>query len=147
MSAKLSIEQRVARAAERSLAGKKYVTAIDVLAGVGWLPQARIDEWRQGRLPYLEASVQASLGKISTAMKAFRRWALRRGLLPSETAYVARTRDRRQLQFSASGNPSIERAYRTHWISPTLKEAKRARLAERMSRPPGTLVEPAALES
>jgi short subunit dehydrogenase-like uncharacterized protein len=92
--------------------------------------------WRQGRAPYLERVVQASLGKISTAMRALPRWARAQGLQPRETAYVARTRDRRTLRFSASGNPSIERAYRTHWVSSALSEAKRARLDEQASRPP-----------
>ena len=51
------------------------MTAIDVLVGLGWLEPRRVDEWRQGRVPYLEAVVIASLGKISTAMKVFRHWA------------------------------------------------------------------------
>ena len=59
---------------------------------------------------------------------------------PSETAYVARTRDRRPLRFSKSGDPEIERAYRTHWVSPELSERKRERLAERQSRPPELVV-------
>jgi hypothetical protein len=63
-----------------------------------------------------------------------------RGLVPSETAYVARTRDRRPLRFSVSGDPAIERAYRTHWLSPALSEQKRQRLAERAARPPDLLV-------
>jgi hypothetical protein len=61
-------------------------------------------------------------------------------LRPSETAYVARTRDRRKLRFSKSGNPAIELAYRTHWVSPELSEAKRERLVERQSRPPELVV-------
>ncbi len=52
------------------------------------------------------------------------------GLHPSETAYVARTRDRRRLQFSVTGKAEIELAYRTHSVSPALSEAKRSRLAE-----------------
>lgn len=84
--------------------------------------------------------VQASLGKISTALRALRRWARAQGLQPSETGYVARTRDRRTLRFSASGNPSIERSYRTHWVSRILSEAKQARLAELVSRPPDLVV-------
>ena len=48
------------------------MTAIDVLVGLGWLEPRRVDEWRQGRIAYLEAVVIASLGKISTAMKVFR---------------------------------------------------------------------------
>lgn len=35
MAAKLTIEQRVVRAAETALQEKKYVTAIDVLVGIG----------------------------------------------------------------------------------------------------------------
>jgi hypothetical protein len=134
------LEQRVVRAGEAALAERKFVTAIDVLVGVGWLEPRRVDEWRQGRVPYLERVVIASLGKISTAMKCFRRWARARGLEPSETGYVARTRDRRPLRFSKSGDPGIERAYRTHWVSPELSERKRARLTERQSRPPDLVV-------
>ncbi|HYR62576.1 MAG TPA: hypothetical protein VET24_08105 [Actinomycetota bacterium] len=134
------LEGRVVRAAEAALADHKYVTAIDVLAGIGWLPQSGLDLWRQGRTPSLEAEIQAGLAKISAAMRLFRQWAERSGLKPSETVYVARTRDRRKLRFSVSGDPAIERAYRTHWVSPELSEAKRQRLAERQAQPPDLVV-------
>ncbi len=134
------LDRRVVRAAEAAFAERRFVTAIDVLVGLGWLEPRRVDEWRQGRVPYLEAVVIASLGKISTAMKVFRDWAQARGLKPSETAYVARTRDRRPLRFSKSGDDGIERAYRTHWVSPELSERRRERLAERQSRPPDLVV-------
>ncbi len=127
-------------AAEAALAERKFVTAIDVLVGVGWLEPRRVDEWRQGRIDYLERATTASLRKISTALRCFRRWARSRGLRPSEVAYVARTRDRRQLQFSKSGDPGIERAYRTHWVSGELSERTRARLVERGSRAPDLVV-------
>src|SRR5437764_6322341 len=134
------IDRRVIRAAEAALAKRKFVTAIDVLVGVGWLEPRRVDEWRQGRVDYLERVVIASLGKISTAMRAFRAWAQSRGLRPSETEYVARSRGRQPLRFSKSGDAALERAYRTHWISPELSERERARLAERQSRPPDLVV-------
>ena len=57
--------------------------------------------------------------KQSTAMHTLRTWATRRGLTPSETVYVARTRDRRRLRFSVSGQPDIELAYRTTGCLPT----------------------------
>jgi hypothetical protein len=134
------LEQRVVRAAEAALAERKFVTAIDVLVGIGWLPPTLVEQWRQGRVEFLEGVAQANLSKLSTAMRIFRRWAERRGLKPSETAYLARTRDRRPLRFSKSGDPRIERAYRTHWVSPELSEKKRERLAERQSRPPDLVV-------
>ena len=135
-----TLEQRVVRAAEAALAEGKFVSPIDVLVGLGWLPPARVDEWRQGRVDYLERVMTVNLSKLSTAMRLFRRWARRRGLVPSETAYVARTRDRRSLRFSKSGEPDLERAYRTHWVSPELSARKRERLAERQSRAPELVV-------
>jgi hypothetical protein len=134
------LEQRVVDAAEAALAERNVVAPIDVLVGLGWLALSRVEQWRQGRVACLEEVVDAGLGKISTSMQLLRRWAHARGLKPSETAYVARSRDRRPLQFSKSGDPAIERAYRTHWVSPELSERKRARLAERQSRPPDLVV-------
>ena len=134
------LERRVMAVAEAALAARGFVTAIDVFLGLGWLPASSERAWRQGRIPYLEAAVTANLSKISKAMRFFRSWARRKGLNPSETAYVARSRGRRALRFSKSGKPSIERAYRTHWVSPGLSERKRERLAERQSKPPDLVV-------
>ena len=49
---------------------------------------------------------------------------------------MARTRDRRRLQFTASGEEVIEAAYRTHWVTPDLSDKQR----ERQSRPPDLVV-------
>jgi hypothetical protein len=134
------LEERVSRAAHAALARNRFVSPVDVLVGLGWLPQTRLEEWRQGRVDALETVVSANLSKVSRSMAAFRRWARQQGLSPSETAYLARTRDRRPLRFSKSGDPEIERAYRTHWVSPELSERKQERLRERLSRPPDLVV-------
>lgn len=122
-----ALEVRVVRSAEAVLAEQQYVSALDVLLRLGWLAPTQVDRWRQGRADCLERLVQANLAKISKAMAHLRRWAVGRGLLPRETAYVARTRDRRPLRFSVSGRDSIERTYRTHWVSPELSAAGRDR--------------------
>ncbi len=134
------LEERVTTVAEAALAERGFVTAIDVFLGLGWLAPSSEQAWRQGRTPYLERVVTANLSKITTAMRCLRVWAHRRGLKPSETAYVARSRGRARLRFSKSGRPSIERAYRTHWVSPALSERKRKRLAERQGKPPELVV-------
>jgi hypothetical protein len=134
------LERRVSDAAESALAARGFVTAIDVLMGLGWLAPSGERAWRQGRIPYLERTMTVDPNKISRAMHHFGRWAEGRGLQASETAYVARTRDRRALRFSKSGQPSIELAYRTHWVTTELSERKRRRLAERQSRPPDLVV-------
>ena len=131
-----NLQLRVTRVAEDVLARQHFVSAIDVLIGLGWLAPSHVDMWRQGRVESLEPIAQVNPTKITTAMAEFQRWAQDRGLKPSETDYVARTRDRRQLRFSVAGDAAIERAYRTHWVSPDLPE----RAVERQSRPPELVV-------
>jgi hypothetical protein len=134
------LEDRVENAAGAALVERHFVTAIDVLVGIGWLTTPQVDRWRRGQVDYLEGMVTANLSKISTAMGAFRHWAQKEGLNPSESDYLSRSRDHRPLRFSKSGDPTIEAAYRTHWVSPTLSEAKKARLAEKQGRAPDLVV-------
>ena len=134
------LDQRVIKAAYAALTDHHYVTAIDVLIGMGWLTTPQVERWRQGRVDCLESQVTVNLSKISTAMRTFRRWARAEGLHPSEAAYMACSRDRRPLRFSESEDPRIEAAYRTRWISSDLSEAKRARLAEQQGRAPDLVV-------
>jgi hypothetical protein len=121
----------VTRAAEAALAAKKYVSAIDILSGIGWLDADALQRWRKGQLDCLERVVRSNLTRISEAKKLFRAWARAKGLNPRETHYVAHTRHRPTLRFSRSGDPGIERLYRTHWVSPELADEKRRRLAEK----------------
>jgi hypothetical protein len=134
------LEARVVRAAEAALSTQGYASAIDVLTGIGWLHPSHVKAWRIGRIPYLERAVPANLSRISEAMRLFRAWASRRRLLQSENAYLARTPDRGELRFSASGDPTIERAYRTHFVSPELSEKERRRLERKASQPPELVV-------
>jgi hypothetical protein len=128
------LASRVIKAAETALAAQHFVSPIDVLVGIGWLDPGSVKRWRQGQIDYLERHVRANLPRISEAMKLFRSWATAKGLLPSETQYVARASKRTTLRFSKSGNATIEQLYRIHWISGELSKRKRERLAERASR-------------
>ena len=134
------IRSRVVDAAEAALARQGYVSPIDVLMGLGWLNPATLNLWRRGQLPTLEHGIQTKLSRISGAMNLFRSWAMDRGLHPSETAYVARTPARPALQFSRSGDSTIERLYRTHWVSRELSEKRRERLKAKVNRPPELVV-------
>lgn len=126
------LERRIAVAATSALSARQVVTPVDVLIGIGWLNAADVEGWRRGRVPYLERVATANLAKLSIALRLLRGWAHGNRLTPSETVYVAWTRDRHRLRFTKTGDDTIERAYRTHWISPALAEAKRAKQCERV---------------
>lgn len=135
------LQSKVFQAAEQTLSRQHYVSAIDILTGIGLLQPVHVQEWRKGKIPYLEKVIQGNLGKISYAMSCFRRWATQQGLKPSQTAYLARTRTNKQeLQFSKSSDPNIEYAYRTHYVSPLLSVKKQQKIQEKLDKPPELVV-------
>lgn len=132
---------RVVRAAEAALHRQQYVSVIDVLCGMGLLAPTQVDAWRKGRIDFLEPVIQGNPGKISSSMAMFRQWAQEKGLQPSETGYLRTTRAGTiTLQFSESGDPNIEKTYRTHYVSPALSEPKRQQLEEKLNRAPKPVV-------
>jgi hypothetical protein len=137
---RVPLADRVAKAAEAALVARHFVSAIDILVGIGWLDSQAVERWRRGQTDCLEEVVRANLQRISEAMRLFRSWATARGLIASPTVYVDRTPRRQTLRFSRSGNPAIEVSYRTHWVSPELSEKKRERLAKKASHDPELVV-------
>src|SRR5260221_9982291 len=106
------LASRVGDAANAALAARGFATAIDVPAGIGWLSADSLKRWRHGQVPYLERVVQASLPRISEAMRVFRAWGTGKALRPSETDYRTWGNKRRPLRFSKSGHPNVEHWYR-----------------------------------
>jgi hypothetical protein len=137
---RVPLADRVTKAAEAALAARHFVSAIDILVGIGWLDPGAVERWRRGQIDCLEEAVQSDPPRISEAMRVFQSWATARGLFANPTAYVARTARRQTLRFSRTANPAIELSYRTHWVSPELSENKRERLAEKASRAPELVV-------
>ncbi|EUA52414.1 hypothetical protein I553_2601 [Mycobacterium xenopi 4042] len=129
------VEQRVRRIAEAALGEQRFVSALDVLLGSAG--SHRRTSTGGVRVAWSRWSRRCRL--IQT--RSPRRWPCcgvgrKNGVAASETDYVARTRDRRQLRFSIDGDSDVEVAYRTHWVSPGLSQ----RAVERQSRAPDLVV-------
>ena len=136
-----TLEERVVEAAEAALADHGYVNAVDVLTGMRLLSPSHVESWRKGRLDFLERWIQGNLDKISRSLSFFWQWARDKGLRPSETRYVRVGRDGTvDLRFTASGDPEIERNYRTHFVSPALAGRKLEKLEEKLSQAPRPVV-------
>jgi hypothetical protein len=135
------LEASVIRVAEAALGRQQYVSAIDVLCGMRLLQPPHVDSWRKGRIDCLEQVIQGNPSKISSSIQIFHRWAQQKSLKPTETAYVRATRaGTLPLQFSKSGNPQIEKSYRTQYLSPALPERKQQKLREKLDRAPEPVV-------
>ena len=123
-------------AAEAVLAHQHYVSAVDVLMGIGFLQFVHFQSWKKGRVGFLEETIQAGQAKIRLSTALFREWAVAKGLTPSETRYVRLAPGGPvELRFSESGNPDVERNYRTHYLSPEIPAKEREKLEEKLSAP------------
>ena len=135
------LSKKVISIANRVLAEKQYVSAIDILLGLDYLSPTVLEDWRRGRVFYLEQCLQVNLNKLSFAMQCFRQWAIKNHLLSRETAYVQKaTSSTIHLRFSKSGQENIEKHYRTHYISPLLTQQKQQRLIEKIDKSPEPIV-------
>jgi len=120
--------------AESALADHQYASFIDILSGMGLLHN--VGTWHNGRVKYVDELMQGSPEKLLNVIDLFQKWAARRGLrreeLPPHASFL-RTPPKNKL---ASQYPMLERAFRSHYISPDLAESKLETLREKASASP-----------
>lgn len=115
-----------------------YAAPVDVLMDVGVLPKQKYEEWRYGKVSYLEQVCTCNLRKLSFIMSQIRKYAKKSDLKPSFCYYKQWGTKKKNgqgrkpvipLRFSKSGNLDIERAYATHFV-----DAKRIEQIKRKVR-------------
>ena len=108
------------------------IAPVDVLMRTGVLSKTDYENWRQGKVDYLERVCMVNLQKLSTLMREMRVFAQKNGLKPSWTCYHGWAKNKSaKLRFSKSGDENIERGYATHYISQqTLDALKTAKDSE-----------------
>lgn len=102
-----------------------YATPVNVLMDIGVLPKKKYEEWRYGKVPYLESVCTVNLRKLSFIMSQMRSYAKKAELKPSFCYYKQWGVNKKNgqghkpvlpLRFSKSGNPEIEKSYATHFV-------------------------------
>ncbi len=110
---------RIARVVSDLLQHGKVVTPVDVLIGMRLLTPERVEDWRRGRLPYLERVINCNLTRLSRLLRILRFHAHDLNLRPSWTAYMRWGKGSKQrLRFTKTGEPKLEKVYATHLIWP-----------------------------
>jgi hypothetical protein len=100
---------------------KGYICFVDVFMKLGYLSQSDYENWRFRRVSPLERVLTLNLSTINFIMKTVRRNSLAGHLKPSLTVYKSwGKRKKTLLQFSKSGDPTLETAYATHFVKPIL---------------------------
>ena len=69
---------------------RRYAAPVDVLIDTGILPKQKYEDWRFGRVRYLEAVCNANLKRLSFVLHQMRVYAQAHGLKPSLCYYKRR---------------------------------------------------------
>lgn len=97
---------------------KGVASPVEVLIAIGALTKEKYEDWRFGRIPYLERVCQINLSKLSTVNHEIRVFARKNNLKASWSDYRKWGNGNRiRLRFSKSGGEQIERLYATHYVS------------------------------
>ena len=112
------LTQKVNASMSRQITSRGYAAAVDVLMDIGALSKKNYEDWRFGRVPYLERVCTMNLHKLAEVNRQMRTYAKGAGLKPSFCYYKQwGNKEKRLLRFSKSGESNIEKAYATHYVS------------------------------
>lgn len=110
---------RIARAVESLLASDQVVRPVEVIQHMGLLSHAALQDWRAGRVLYLERAIDCNLTKLARLLRILRFVAHDLNLVPYLETYTREGCGKpTPLRFSKSGDPRIEDAYRRHFRWP-----------------------------
>ena len=116
------LKKKVKVTAGTLLFERRYISPVDLLMEIGYLTSESYEDWRRGRVPYLEKVCKVNLGKLTAIMRELKQYAKEKDLKPSWTAYNKWGKGKKiRLQFSKSGNEYIEKAYATHYLKSNKK--------------------------
>ena len=142
---------KIERVVAGLLAKGNVVAPVEVLIGMGLLTREHLDDWRFGRVPYLERVIATNLTRLSRLLRILRIHAHDLNLKPSSTGYMRYGKGPKQrLRFSKTGDPGLEQAYATHFVWPGKRPFHAPRSAracpiseaqdgDRVTRQPGCL--------
>lgn len=110
---------RIEHAVVAILANGKVVAPVDVLVKMDVLAPKDLEDWRFGRVPYLERVVRGSLSRLTRLLRILGFHCHDLKLVPSQTSYVKWGKGpRTPLRFTKTGEPRLEKIYARHFVWP-----------------------------
>lgn len=126
------LDKKVKQLVHQNRYEKGFVCAVDILLQLDYLAKKDYEDWRFGRVDYLEKVCSINLSKLTLINKLISNYSAELDLKGSWTEYNQFGKGvKRRLRFSKSGNKAIEDRYATHYIDQDrmveLKENKGSR--------------------
>lgn len=111
------LQEKVDDTVHQLIREKGYVSPLDLLLKMENISSKQVEEWRFGKIQYLERVVQGNISQLSYILTKLGEVARNEGLKESLTVYMSWGKGvKRPLRFSKSGDSHIERRYATHYV-------------------------------
>ena len=111
------LDKEVKRLVRQNRYEKGFVCAVDILLQLDYLTKKDYEDWRFGRVDYLEKVCNVNLSKLTLINKLIRKHSTELDLKNSWTGYNQYGKGiKRRLRFSKSRDKTIEDRYATHYI-------------------------------
>ena len=121
------MKNKIKEISNQLIADKGFICSINILCALDILSKVQINDWRFGKIPYLEKVCNKNLGTLTFINKTIKEIAKDKNLKPSWTAYNKFGKGvKSRLIFSKTKDENIENAYATHFIDTNrIKELKK----------------------
>jgi len=114
---RIELKNKIQKISNQLIEDKGFICSIDILHKLDILSKAQINDWRFGKIPYLEKVCSKNLGTLTFINKTIKQIAKDKKLKPSWTAYNKFGKGvKSRLIFSKTKDENIENAYATHYI-------------------------------
>jgi|SRR6056297_833430 len=123
------LEKKVIESGKKILQKKGWFCATDILLELKILSKENYENWRFGKIRYLEKVCDMNLSKLTLINKTIQRLSKELELNESWTFYKQYGRKGKgliKLRFSKSGKEDIEKRYATHYIDIKRRNLKAA---------------------
>lgn len=113
------LNPRVERVVAAFLGQGQVVTPVNVLIGISLLAPAGLEDWRRGRIPYIEHVIDGNLTLLSQLLRILQFHAHNLNLKPTIAVYLREGNDLKQrLRLTKTGDAKLEEAYARHFLWP-----------------------------
>ncbi len=132
---KKNIKGQIHNAMYQNIRKKGYVAPVDVLMDIGVLSKQDYENWRFGKVTFLEKVCKGNLRKLSQILREMRLYSVQNNLKPSWTFYHRWGKNKsRKLRFSKSNDEKIEYHYATHFVDTEKVHQLRSSSSQQSSR-------------
>ena len=109
-------QEKIRKSIDNQIKKKRVATVVNTFMDIGILDKLDYENWRNGKVPYLEKVCKGNLNKLSETVKEIYKYSKQLDLKESFALYKKYGKGKVKLKFPKICIDNIEKRYATHFI-------------------------------